>query len=179
MNTITKHWVFRARVVHRAGALTSIASVFSNEGINIETIVGHGATQNGALQGSIIVTFQSTEAEKDVLLRKIKRLSKVIDIQVQPYESKDLRKSVIISVSRPLSPENGDNKISLVYHQRLGETLAGWLYFLAGSPNDLDGVMNRLEADIVHHPFKFNPGIDFCISCLMVSIEAQRQLVQA
>lgn len=147
MNTATRHWVFRARVVHRAGALTSMASVFSNEGINIDTIVGHGATQNAALQGSIVITFQSTETEKNVLMRKIKRLNKVIDIEVQPYESKDLRKSVIISVSRQLSPEDVDNKISLVCHQQLGETLAGWLYFLAGSPNELDRVLSQLEEE--------------------------------
>ena len=36
------HWVFRVHVVDRAGALTSIASAFSNEGINIGTVVGHG-----------------------------------------------------------------------------------------------------------------------------------------
>jgi acetolactate synthase small subunit len=34
------HWVFRAHVVDRAGALTSISSAFSNEGINIGTVVG-------------------------------------------------------------------------------------------------------------------------------------------
>ena len=37
-----KHWVFRVHVADRAGALTSIASAFSNRGISIDTVVGHG-----------------------------------------------------------------------------------------------------------------------------------------
>ena len=44
-----KHWVFRVGVADRAGALTSIASAFSNRGISIETVVGHGTAYPGAL----------------------------------------------------------------------------------------------------------------------------------
>jgi len=36
-DTERNHWVFRAHVLDRAGALTSIASAFSNEGVSIDT----------------------------------------------------------------------------------------------------------------------------------------------
>ena len=52
-----RHWVFRARVLDRAGALTSIASAFSNEGISIDTVVGHGLEAQAGVDGSVVMTF--------------------------------------------------------------------------------------------------------------------------
>ena len=72
-----QHWVFRAHVADRAGALTSIASAFSNEGISIDTVVGHGTDERTLVGGSVVLTFYCTEEEKDIMVRKIRRLSKV------------------------------------------------------------------------------------------------------
>ncbi|MCK4803207.1 MAG: hypothetical protein KAT88_01565, partial [Spirochaetes bacterium] len=57
-------WVFRAHVVDRAGSLTSIASAFSNEGISIDTVVGHGFEEKASVDGSVVLTFNCTEKEK-------------------------------------------------------------------------------------------------------------------
>ena len=48
-----RQWVFRAHVLDRAGALTSIASAFSNEGISIDTVVGHGFEKRAHVDGSV------------------------------------------------------------------------------------------------------------------------------
>ena len=54
MNSAEKsRWVFRAHVVDRAGALTSIASAFSNEGVSIDTIVGHGFEERAGVDGRL------------------------------------------------------------------------------------------------------------------------------
>ena len=58
-----KHWVFRARVYDRTGALTSIASAFSNEGVSIDTVVGHGFEERAGVDGSVVLTFWCTEAK--------------------------------------------------------------------------------------------------------------------
>ena len=101
-----QHWVFRAHVADRAGALTSIASAFSNEGISIDTVVGHGTEERTLVGGSVVLTFYCTEDEKDVMVRKVKRLSKVAGLEEHPYESQSLRKSAIVSVTRELKPRD-------------------------------------------------------------------------
>jgi acetolactate synthase small subunit len=52
-----KHWFFRVWVRDRAGALTSIASAFSNRGISIESVVGHGADPTAGCDGTVLVAF--------------------------------------------------------------------------------------------------------------------------
>ncbi len=141
----SQHWVFRAHVVDRAGALTSIASAFSNEGISIDTVVGHGTEERTAVDGSVVLTFYCTEEEKDIMVRKVKRLSKVSQLEEHPYESQSLRKSAIVSTTRELKPRDvaGDESFltcEMVKKEKL------WAYFLAGSPSELDQILDKLAA---------------------------------
>jgi hypothetical protein len=139
------HWVFRAHVLDRAGALTSIASAFSNEGISIDTVVGHGFEERAGVDGSVVLTFCCTEDEKDIMVRKVKRLSKVTRLEEHPYDSQKLRKSAIVLTSRRLRPHDVAGDESFVTCE-LGYTgAADWTYFLAGSPSELDPVLASLE----------------------------------
>lgn len=138
-----QHWVFRAHVVDRAGALTSIASAFSNEGISIDTVVGHGTEQRTAVDGSVVLTFFCTEDEKDVMVRKVKRLSKVSALEEHPYESQSLRKSAIVSTTRELKPRDVAGDESFLTCEIVKKE-ALWTYFLAGSPSELDQIIGRL-----------------------------------
>jgi acetolactate synthase small subunit len=138
-----QHWVFRAHVADRAGALTSIASAFSNEGISIDTVVGHGTEERTALDGSVVLTFFCTEEEKDVMVRKVKRLSKVLRLQEHPYESQSLRKSAIVSAIRELKPKDVVGEQSFLTCELVRKDKL-WTYFLAGSPSELDQVLGRL-----------------------------------
>ena len=139
------HWIFRAHVVDRAGALTSIASAFSNEGVSIDTVVGHGSEERAGVDGSVVLTFCCSEEEKDKMVRKVKRLSKVIDLEEHPYESEHLRKSVMILATRRLTPRDVAGETSFLTSEPVMNDSHGWIYFLAGSPNELDPVLERLE----------------------------------
>ena len=141
----TSHWVFRAHVMDRAGALTSIASAFSNEGISIDTVVGHGFEERAGVDGSVVITFCCTEEEKDIMVRKIKRLTKVIRLEEHRYDSQKLRKSVIILSSRPLKPADVAGEESFLTCEPVYNDTTGWTYFLAGSPSELDPILDRLE----------------------------------
>jgi len=141
-----RHWVFRAHVVDRAGALTSIASAFSNEGISIRTVVGHGIEERAGVDGSVVLTFFCTENEKNVLVRKVRRLSKVIDLTEHLYESKNLRKSAIILTTRRLTPQDVAGQESFLICELVKAAKAGFTYFVGGSPSELDPVLKRLEA---------------------------------
>jgi len=139
------HWVFRAHVVDRAGALTSIASAFSNEGVSIDTVVGHGFEERAGVDGSVVLTFCCSAAEKDVMVRKVRRLSKVIDLEEHPYESQSLRKSAILRTSRRLVPRDVVGDESFLTSEVVKQDVHGWVYLMAASPSELDPVLERLE----------------------------------
>ena len=139
------HWIFRAHVVDRAGALTSIASAFSNEGVSIDTVVGHGFEERAGVDGSVVLTFCCIEQEKDKMVRKVRRLSKVISLEEHPYESEHLRKSVIVLATRRLVPSDVAGESTFLTSELVVNDSHGWIYFLAGSPSELDPILERLE----------------------------------
>jgi len=145
--TEKRHWVFRAHVLDRAGALTSIASAFSNEGISIDTVVGHGLEEHAGVDGSVVMTFWSSEREKDIMVRKVRRLSKVTALEEHPYESQNLRKSAIVTTSRRLAPRDVAGEQTFLTCEPVNAGPPSWTYFLAGSPSELDPVLERLETD--------------------------------
>lgn len=146
MKEAQSHWVFRAHVVDRAGALTSIASAFSNEGVSIDTVVGHGVEEHARLDGSVVLTFYCSEAEKDKMVRKVKRLSKVKQLEEHPYESQSLRKAAIIRATRKLKPQDVVGENAFLTSELVSQDACGFAYLLAGSPSDLDPVLARLAA---------------------------------
>ncbi|HOZ48067.1 MAG TPA: hypothetical protein PLO37_01810 [Candidatus Hydrogenedentes bacterium] len=145
--TEKRHWVFRAHVLDRAGALTSIASAFSNEGISIDTVVGHGLEERAGVDGSVVMTFWCTESEKDVMVRKVRRLSKVRQLEEHPYNSQSLRKSAIVTANRRLAPRDVAGEQTFLTCELVDTASGVWTYFLAGSPSELDPVVVRLETD--------------------------------
>ena len=143
--TERSHWVFRAHVLDRAGALTSIASAFSNEGVSITTVVGHGHEVRAGVDGSVVLTFYCSQEDKDRMVRKVKRLTKVIRLEEHPYESQSLRKSALILTQRELKPRDVVGENTFVTCELVKEDARGFTYLLAGSPTDLDPVLERLE----------------------------------
>ena len=138
-----KHWVFRVGVDDRAGALTSIASAFSNRGISIETVVGHGAAYPGAPGGAVVATFWCSEAEKDAIVRVVGRLSKVTSLAEHPYESEHLRKSALVRVTRKLHPPDVAGQEVFLTCELMSESRGTYTYFLAGPPSELDPILGR------------------------------------
>ena len=79
------------------------------------------------------------------MVRKVRRLSKVIALEEHPYESQNLRKSVIIAASRRLTPRDVAGETSFLTCELVKTDVTGFIYFLAGSPSELDPVLERLE----------------------------------
>lgn len=141
----SKHWVFRVHLADRAGALTSIASAFSNRGISIETVVGHGAAYTASHDGTAVITFWCTEAEKDQIGRVIDRLSKVLSLEEHPYDSESLRKSALCHTSRRLTPRDVAGRETFLTCELMREARGVFTYFLAGSPSELDPILARFK----------------------------------
>lgn len=138
-----KHWVIRAGISHRAGALTSIASAFSNRGISIETIVGHGTAFPGAPGGAVVVTFWCSPEDKDIIVRVVGRLSKVLTLAEHAYESESLRKSALVRTTRRLDPRDVAGQQTFLTCELMEQRRGQWSYFLAGSPSELDPILAR------------------------------------
>ncbi len=142
-----KHWVFRVGLADRAGALTSIASAFSNRGISIDTVVGHGAAYTTTHDGTVVVTFWCTEAEKDEIVRVVKRLSKVTTLEEHPYDSESLRKSALLHTTRRLTPRDVAGRETFLTCELMKEERGLYTYFVAGSPSELDPILSRLAEE--------------------------------
>ena len=126
--TEQRHWVFRAHVLDRAGALTSIASAFSNEGISIDTVVGHGLEKHAGVDGSVVMTFWCSEADKEIMVRKVRRLTKVTGLEEHPYESQGLRKSAIITANRQLAPHDVAGEQTFLTCELVHAGPPGWMW---------------------------------------------------
>ncbi|MCI0499051.1 MAG: hypothetical protein L0Y36_05155 [Planctomycetales bacterium] len=138
------HWAFRTHLVDRAGAVTSIASAFSNEDISIDTLVACKSEKQMQTDGGAIITFYCTEEEKDMMVRKIRRLSKVKELYEHPYESHSLRKSATIKVTRRLFPCDVAGEKTFLTCELVKEDKGVFVYFLAGSPYELDQILKKL-----------------------------------
>ena len=141
------HWVFRAHLLDRVGALTSIASAFSNEGVSVDTVVAHGAEEKTSTDGSVILTFFCCEEEKDKMVRKVKRLSKVLSLEEKPYDSNVLRKSGIVLTRRKLVPRDVAGEESFLTCELVKREEDRWTYFIAGCPRDMDRVLVSLAKE--------------------------------
>lgn len=84
------YWIFHINVKDCAGALTSVSAAFSNEGINIDTAFGHAADKAAGTEAKVLVSFWANEEEKDVMMRKIKRLSKALQVECRRGKPEDM-----------------------------------------------------------------------------------------
>jgi len=110
-------------------------------------VASAGFEQRAGVDGSVVLTFCCSEAEKDKMVRKVKRLSKVIQLKEHLYESQSLRKSALILCDRELKPCDVVGEKAFLTTELVKTDSHGWTYLLAGSPSDLDPVLERLEAE--------------------------------
>ena len=88
-------WILKASVMDRSGALTSIASAFSNQSINLDAAMGFGALIDSSNHGSVVVAFHGTEEQKDIMVRRIQRLQKVTKVQWIKDTDEDLNQALL------------------------------------------------------------------------------------
>ena len=118
-----KQWLFTVRAQDKPGALTSVASVFSNRGISVDMILGAGpAAEPGCMpapSGNIHIVFRATETKMRTLLRVVGRLSKVLSADVLPYDSDRLRQVALLRIEGdpPPAPDG-------VHIERHGDSVA-------------------------------------------------------
>jgi len=139
-------WLFRAIVVNKAGAMTSIASAFSNRGISMDSIVAHGSEETPTDTGTVLITFRCTEADKEKVRREIERLSKVIRLEEHVYLQDYLRKGAVLLVkSDPAAAKMVESTKGITWDVIKDESI-GRTYFIAGPPNQMDPLIEALLA---------------------------------
>jgi len=139
-------WLFRAIVINKVGAMTSIASAFSNRGISVDSIVAHGSEETPGETGTVLITFRCAEEDKEKVRREVERLSKVIRLEEHVYLQDYLRKGAVLLVKPDpraidLIESHKDVSWDLIKAESIGRT-----YFIAGAPNQVDPVIESLLA---------------------------------
>jgi hypothetical protein len=139
-------WLFRAIVVNKVGAMTSIASAFSNRGISVDSVVAHGSEETPGEAGTVLITFRCAEEDKEKVRREVERLSKVIRLEEHVYLQDYLRKGAVLLVKPDaraidLIESHKDVSWDLIKDESIGRT-----YFIAGAPNQVDPVIDSLLA---------------------------------
>jgi hypothetical protein len=142
-----KRWLFRTTVVNKAGAMTSIASTFSNHGISIDSIVGHGAEETPGDSGTVLVTCRCSDPEKEVLSREIKRLSKVLQLEEHVYREDYLRKGAMLLIKPGTDISHLIGANGAVNWELIKDEIIGHTYFLSGPPYLVDPIIDELLAD--------------------------------
>jgi acetolactate synthase small subunit len=92
-------WVLVVKVLNKSGAVTAVASVFSNRGVSLEAIVGSGIAATTEEDGRLILRFHATERKKTMLQRALERLSKVVQVEAYGYDDPRLRSVAVVKAS--------------------------------------------------------------------------------
>lgn len=140
-----KKWLFVIRVVDKPGVLTRVASVFSNRGVSLDSITGHGAL--GAIRGTLVVTLQATEKKKNELERTLRRVNTINSVAVYDYTCNHLRKSSLICLGA--DPDKLERlweewgkivRVELVKSEDDDYTV----YLITGEPAKVDALLKEL-----------------------------------
>ncbi len=135
-----QRWVFVVKAQDKPGALTAAASVFSNRGVSLNTILGSGMTPTEAEGGRIIISFWANERKKDMLLRALQRLSSILQVQAYPYSSPELRAIGVIRVDAKADVSASEVQIELISNQGDSKSL-----LVTGSPPTVETMIENLR----------------------------------
>jgi acetolactate synthase small subunit len=139
---MAERWVFVVKAQDKSGALTSAASVFSNRGVSLEAILGSGISSMTSKDGRLILSFQATERKKEMLLRAMERLSKVLQVHAYPYDAPQIRAIAIAKVS---SLAGLDLETQPVQTETISQTADSLTLMLSGSTFAVEAVIEQLR----------------------------------
>jgi acetolactate synthase small subunit len=149
--TANQHrWLFRVIAVNKPGAMTSIASAFSNRAVSIDSIVAHGSEETPDDSGTVVITFRCSEEDKEKVRREIERLSKVIRVEEHVYLQDYLRKGAVLLVKPDPEAFRAVESAEKVSWDLIKDESIGRTYFIAGAPNQIDPLIEGLlDANLV------------------------------
>jgi len=176
--------VFQVSTFGCVGALTSVAAVFSNEGVNIQEIVGQEVCPHE--EGLIQVGFVSDEETKDILVRKIKRLTKFVSIKEEEI-SQDKPSALSICINnvnlnlKEYSMCNFNHFGVPVKVKQDNETYFADLKVFATDPQNHPYKIEYLrfeEGSPMHKDIINNPHAAFMVDDLKAAIEGKNVIVE-
>ena len=90
-----KKWAFIISAADRPGVMTSVASVFTGRGLQVEAIMGNGGRPGNA---ELTVIFEALESRKDSMFKLIGRLENVHHVEAHDCSSDTLLRCVSVKV---------------------------------------------------------------------------------
>ncbi|MBD2462563.1 hypothetical protein H6G89_16075 [Oscillatoria sp. FACHB-1407] len=148
---IEQRWVFVVQALDKPGVLTATASVFSNRGVSLEGILGSGIAATTAEDARLILSFRAVERKKDLLLRALQRLAKVIHVEAYLYTDPRLR---AIAIARVVNLDNLGLNTDSLQTELISQTPEGTTVLFTGSTTAVETAVatlrqNRVLIDVV------------------------------
>ncbi|MDX2212178.1 MAG: hypothetical protein SFY66_02700 [Oculatellaceae cyanobacterium bins.114] len=137
-----QRWVFVVQALDKPGVLTAAASVFSNRGVSLEGILGSGIAATTAEDARLILSFRAVERKKDLLLRALQRLAKVVHVDVYLYTDPRLRAIAIARVSSLDALTVADTTLR---HEMISQTPDELTVLFTGSTTAIETVIETLR----------------------------------
>ena len=95
----SRDWVMLLKVENRPGALTAIATAFSNRGISVPVILGSGVESNDGVGNNILLSFRSTERKRRTMERTLGRMKRVREVHVFSWDDERIRSLAVLQLS--------------------------------------------------------------------------------
>lgn len=144
-----RRYTFVLRLTDRPGGMELIAATFAHRGISITSTLGNDSTLDPEGRATVILTFASTPARKEVVKGALSRLSRVVSItEVGAPEAPALepaaRQFALVRLAPGAPPPAFPGCKAEV---AAGEGDGGEaIYSLLGSPTAVDAALSDLRA---------------------------------
>ncbi|MGB3297342.1 MAG: hypothetical protein WBA76_03655 [Phormidesmis sp.] len=138
-----QRWVFVVRAINKPGSLTAAASVFSNRGVSLESILGSGIDTTTEEDGRMLFSFRATQKKQDLLKRSLERLPSITQVAAYAYEDKRLR---AIAVARLLPNARVNNDAEDLYVETISRNEASSLLLLSGGTMAVEEAIAHFRA---------------------------------
>lgn len=91
-----KQFVIAARVANQAGVLTRVSGMFTRRGFNIDSLTV-GETETSAFS-RITISMRGTENDRDQIVKQLRKLYEVREVQVLAHDEAVFRELLLIKV---------------------------------------------------------------------------------
>jgi acetolactate synthase small subunit len=137
---VEQRWVLIVKSLNRPGVLAAAASVFSNRGVSLETVLGSGIASTRTEDARFILGFRATERKQKMLLRALERLSTVLEINAYSYNDPNLRTIAVAKVSQLDGID-----LSTVATETISQTDQERMLLLTGSVTAVEQLIEQLR----------------------------------
>ena len=131
-----KKWAFIISAADRPGVMTSVASVFSGRGLQVEAIMGNGGRPGNA---ELTVIFEALESRKESMFKLIGRLENVHHVEAHDCTSDTLLRCISVKVEPEIHVS--ESLIPVPGHSGI--------YTFTGTYSEVESILDNISVKLI------------------------------